>query len=352
VKVNIADIDYRTELPKLEKLVLSLMNQTDILTTVDSWLIEFRNYTLKNELLDPETWLVQLQQDQIKFYELLTQFLFSQDGAKYRTNFNFVADLMCGEAAPRVQLSSMALTHKLFDSSKEWVPAMNRIKNLVKEANFSSRAFPTGTEYASWETDEVIGRELYQNLGLSLLCVFMTTLVLLASLQGCALVLLSVFITLVDVGGFMHFWGLTIDVISCTNLVIAVGLVVDYSAHIVHAFLIQTGSKEDRIQKTLEDIGPAVLNGGFSTFLAFIFTVGSTSHVFISFFKIFFLVVVFGLFHGLIALPVVLSLVGPTSHKQNDEVNTITHSEQTKETSDANKTSSIENETMKNITKL
>ncbi len=45
----------------------------------------------------------------------------------------------------------------------------------------------------------------------------------------------------IDVGGFMHFWGLTIDVISCTNLVIAVGLVVDYSAHIVHAFLIQTG---------------------------------------------------------------------------------------------------------------
>ena len=25
----------------------------------------------------------------------------------------------------------------------------------VAEANFSSRAFPTGTEYASWETDEV-----------------------------------------------------------------------------------------------------------------------------------------------------------------------------------------------------
>ena len=32
---------------------------------------------------------------------------------------------------------------------------MNRVKDLVKEANFSSRAFPTGTEYASWETDEV-----------------------------------------------------------------------------------------------------------------------------------------------------------------------------------------------------
>ena len=47
-----------------------------------------------------------------------------------------------------------------------------------------------------------------------------------------------------DVGGFMHFWGLTIDVISCVNLVIAVGLCVDYAAHIVHCFLLQTGRRQ------------------------------------------------------------------------------------------------------------
>jgi hypothetical protein len=38
--------------------------------------------------------------------------------------------------------------------------------------------------------------------------------------------------------------------------------------------------------KTLRDIGPAVLNGGFSTFLAFVLTAGSTSHVFSTFFKV------------------------------------------------------------------
>ena len=29
------------------------------------------------------------------------------------------------------------------------------VKQIVAEANFSNRAFPVGTEYASWETDEV-----------------------------------------------------------------------------------------------------------------------------------------------------------------------------------------------------
>ena len=53
---------------------------------------------------------------------------------------------------------------------------------------------------------KVIGRELYQNLGLSLLCVFLTTLVLLASLQGCVLVLLSVLITLVSFYSYNKIW--------------------------------------------------------------------------------------------------------------------------------------------------
>jgi hypothetical protein len=58
-------------------------------------------------------------------------------------------------------------------------------------------------------------------------------------------------------------------------------------------------------------MGPAVLNGGLSTILAFILLSTSDTYIFLSFFKIFFLICVFGLYHGLVVLPVVLSLVGP-----------------------------------------
>merc|ERR1711963_684708 len=89
-----------------------------------------------------------------------------------------------------------------------------------------------------------------------------------------------VVLTLVNVGGFIHFWGLTI------------GLCVDYSAHVAHAFMACTGTKEQRVREALADIGPAVFNGGFSTFLAFILLANSKSHVFSTFFKVFFLVIV------------------------------------------------------------
>jgi hypothetical protein len=61
-------------------------------------------------------------------------------------------------------------------------------------------------------------------------------------------------------------------------------------------------------------MGPAVLNGGLSTILAFILLSTSDTYIFLSFFKIFFLICLFGLYHGLIVLPVVLSLVGPLRH--------------------------------------
>ena len=51
-----------------------------------------------------------------------------------------------------------------------------------------------------------------------------------------------------------------------------------------------------------------------SVYVLVILLAGSDSHVFSVFFKIFLLVVKFGLFHGLILLPVVLSLIGPATY--------------------------------------
>ena len=42
-----------------------------------------------------------------------------------------------------------------------------------------------------------------------------------------------------DLVGMLWIWGLEVNAITCINLVMAVGLVVDYSAHIIHNFTIQ-----------------------------------------------------------------------------------------------------------------
>ena len=86
-------------------------------------------------------------------------------------------------------------------------------------------------------------------------------------------------------------------------------------------------------------IGPAVLNGGFTTFLALVLCSLSTGHVFLTFFKVFTLTVVFGLFNGVILLPVILSLVGPSDSDTSDGASSYKD--------DAQKTSSYSHESSK-----
>jgi len=197
---------------------------------------------------------------------------------------------------------------------------MDRVNLLVDHSNISSidglnnvsnSVFPLAVRYSNWETDKVIGSELYQNMVSSLIAIFLTVLIFLGSLRGACIVIFCVAATIIEVAGFMHFWGLTVDVISCNTLVISIGLCVDFSAHIAHGFLSHHGTRNQRVAATFTKVGPAVLNGGLSTLLAFILLSTSESYVCLSFFKIFFLICIFGLYHGLVALPVILAIAGP-----------------------------------------
>ena len=90
----------------------------------------------------------------------------------------------------------------------------------------------------------------------------------------------------VSVGGFMHFWGLTIDSTACIGLQLATGLCVDYAAHICLAFLSLTGSRSIRALEAVTSIGPAVYSGGISTLIGISMLAFSDSYIFTSFFKV------------------------------------------------------------------
>jgi predicted RND superfamily exporter protein len=190
---------------------------------------------------------------------------------------------------------------------------MRWVKRKVAKENFPTTAFAMAQAYSRWEIDEIVSYELLRN-------VTITTLLLLADFLSCFLVLLCLILTLVDVMGLMYFWGMSIDTVTGTNIIISVGLCVDYCAHIAHSFLTKTGSGIERMQQALTEMGPAVFNGGFSTLLAIVMLVNSKSWVFICFFRIFFLMIVVGLFHGLVLLPTALSIPCPEPYTHYTQI--------------------------------
>jgi Niemann-Pick C1 protein len=128
-----------------------------------------------------------------------------------------------------------------------------------------------------------------RNLQLALLCVMACTALLIADIQICFWIFICVLLTMVNVCGFMQRWGLTIDLVSCIGLELAIGLCVDYATHIGHTFLtVEEGTRMDRSLKTVTSIGSAVVYGGLSTLIGVFMLSQSEAYIFQSFFRIFF----------------------------------------------------------------
>merc|ERR1719412_377566 len=121
---------------------------------------------------------------------------------------------------------------------------------------------------------------MYLSVGLCLAAVFVITLLLLAHPLTATLVFICVVITIVDILGCMRLWGLAIDSVSVIQLVIAVGLCVDYAAHVGHNFMLHGGLRSQRVITTLGDVGAAVICGAVSTFLGVMLLSMSKSYVF------------------------------------------------------------------------
>ncbi|KAL3271630.1 hypothetical protein HHI36_022104 [Cryptolaemus montrouzieri] len=270
----------------------------------------FRNFVKKTFITD----IYNETLDDVRFNLFLSKFLSNPQYAKYQSNFQFEKPLECGVEAPKIKMAYISFNFPIFHGPSEYLPAMHEVRKIAEDANFTTGdKFCTVWSYtfATWVTDEVIDIEVLRNLQLALLSVMICTLVLVADLQTCFWIFICVLLSMVNVCGFMQLWGLTIDLVSCIGLELAIGLCVDYATHIGHTFLTVNGTRRERALKTMTSIGSAVLYGGLSTLIGVMMLGISEAYTFQAFFKIFFLVIMFGLYHGVIVMPIILSVIGP-----------------------------------------
>ena len=106
-------------------------------------------------------------------------------------------------------------------------------------------------------------------LGLGLAAVLVITSLLLGSWRTGTIVTGVVALTVTTVMGVMGIWGIMLNAISLVNLVISLGIAVEFCAHIARAFMgAGTGlpvdlnsrqkERDERMWTALVDIGPSV----------------------------------------------------------------------------------------------
>ncbi|XP_063432182.1 patched domain-containing protein 3-like [Mytilus trossulus] len=151
-----------------------------------------------------------------------------------------------------------------------------------------------------------------KTVGFAVTAMFIVTCIFMPHPSIVLIVTTSMISILLGVFGFLKLWGLDISVVTMIELIISVGFSVDFSAHICHAYLSSTSrDKQSRVREAIELAGGPIINGGLSTIVGLSMLLLSKSFIFQSFFKVLFLVVAFGLLHGVIILPIILSFIGP-----------------------------------------
>lgn len=124
----------------------------------------------------------------------------------------------------------------------------------------------------------------------------------------------------IGVVGYMALWGVNLDSISMINLVMCLGFSVDFTAHICYAYMSSKNKRpEERVKECLYSLGWPIVQGATSTILGLLALLLAGTYIFLVFFKMVFLVILFGAMHGLFLLPVLLSICGPGSCTNHDK---------------------------------
>jgi len=195
----------------------------------------------------------------------------------------------------------------------ETMSAMRADLNDIFGDQSGMKVFPFAQDFLYWEENGVIDTELVRNLVIAGGIVFIIICTLIPRPRIAIIVSVAICMSVLELVGFIHWWGVSINGTTTIYLLICLGLAVDYSAHIGHIFNLSFGSAADRALEAMTRIGPSVFHALLSTILAVLVLSSSRSYVFEVFFKVLCVVTLIAGFKGLWLLPVVLSLLGGDS---------------------------------------
>ncbi|KFP70503.1 Patched domain-containing protein 3, partial [Acanthisitta chloris] len=183
---------------------------------------------------------------------------------------------------------------------------LNQLRERAKQCSIPLMVYHPAFIY--YDQYLVIVQNTVQNVAVAAGAMLVVSLLLIPNPLCCLWVTFAIASVIVGVAGFMAFWNVNLDSISMINLVICIGFSVDFSAHISYAFVTSgESSANKRAVKALSVLGYPVLQGAFSTILGVVVLAAAKAYIFRTFFKIMFLVILFGSLHGLVFIPVFLT---------------------------------------------
>lgn len=207
------------------------------------------------------------------------------------------------------------------DFIQSYIAARRIANDISREHDID--VFPYSKFYIFFDQYVSIVRLTGALLGSAVAIIFVLTSAILGSIATGAVVTTTVVMIVVDIIGTMALAGVSLNAVSLVNLVICVGIAVEFCAHIARAFMfpsrtlmekapVKFRGKDARAWAALVNVGGSVFSGITVTKLLGVCVLAFTrSKIFeIYYFRVWLALVVFAATHALIFLPVALSYFG------------------------------------------
>ena len=172
-----------------------------------------------------------------------------------------------------VKSSNMMAFHSILKTSKDYYMALARARELTDsvmefvnngtEPDKHVNIFPYSVFYVFYEQYLTMWRDTLQSLTISLAAIFLVTFILMGfDFVSSFINLLIIILIVLNLGGLMYWWHITLNAVSLVNLVMAVGISVEFCSHMTRAFSVNIGrDRTERARNVLTNMGSSVLSG-------------------------------------------------------------------------------------------
>lgn len=211
--------------------------------------------------------------------------------------------------------STFRTGHSPLRSQEDYINAYKDAQRIVDELN-DLDVYAYSPFYIFFVQYSTIVSLTAKLITASILLIFFVSWLLLGSAMTSLILSGIVTMIIVDILAMMYFFGIRLNAVSLVNLLICVGLAVEFCIHITRAFtIVPVGVKKDRNSRVIyamTTIGGSVLKGITMTKIIGISVLALTqSKIFqVFYFRMWASLIFVASLHALIFLPVLLSMIG------------------------------------------
>lgn len=145
----------------------------------------------------------------------------------------------------------------------QMIQANLRLSGVAEDEIDQISVFPYSVFYVFYEQYLTMWPDTIQSMGYSVLAIFIVTFVLMGfDIHSSIVVIITITMIVINLGGLMYFWNISLNAVSLVNLVMAVGISVEFCSHLVHSFGVSM--EETRVRRAADSLtrmGSSIFSG-------------------------------------------------------------------------------------------